>query len=157
MNVSDARKNAARWQALRPKESQNGEGVPVDALSLLLAGASRNYFPQAQLSHSQTSQVQISPSQPGHEQTVEASSPVDSHSAFEQHDVSQHPLDVSAFTALLHPQLPHLQTSQVQNSPLQSGHAQSTQPQLAALVVPCAVAKLHAMPMAATKPMLITR
>jgi len=101
--------------------------------------------------------VQISPSQPGHEQAVEASSLVKSHVAFEQHDVSQHPVDVSAFADSRHPQLPHSQTSQVQNSPLQSGHAQSTQPQPDALVVSCAVAKLHAMPMTAAKPMLITR
>ena len=129
----------------------------MDALSLKLLTGPWHYLPQEQFSHSQTSQVQISPSQPGHEQAVEASSLVDSHLAFEQQDVSQHAVDVSALAASRHPQLPHLHTSQVQNSPLQSGHAQSTQRQPDTLVVSCAVAKLHAKPMTVANPIPIIR
>jgi hypothetical protein len=97
--------------------------------------------------------VQISPSQPGHEQACDAWSFVDSHFDFAQQDVSQQAAGAAApaSDALRHPQLPHLHTSQVQNSPLQSGHAQSTQRQPDTFGVSCAIAKLHAKPATVSK------
>lgn len=86
-----------------------------------------HYLVQPQTLHSQTAQVQNSPSQPLHWQASLADVAAVTLSFATQQDLASE--TAGAVAARTHPQLPHSQTSQVQNSPLQFGQWQSTQPQ----------------------------
>lgn len=93
--------------------------------------AIRDYFPQAQPSHLHTSQVQPSPVQLGHLQTLQpqAAAFVLALTATEQHALADE-AEAGAEEAFEQPQTPHWHTSHVQDPPPQSGHRQSVQAQV---------------------------
>jgi hypothetical protein len=82
------------------------------------------YFAQAQSTHLQAVQVQVSPSQSGHWQSLQPHAPrADCLLATEQHDLTP-----AAREPVSHLQSPQAQSSQLQLFPSQFGHWQSVQP-----------------------------
>jgi len=77
------------------------------------------YLEQPQTSHSQTAQVQDSPSQPLHSQTS-LNEAADASGIFAAQQVLR--ATAGAAAARTHPQLPHSHSSHEQKSPLQFGH-----------------------------------
>lgn len=90
-----------------------------------------HYFPQPQPSHWHTSQVQPSPVQSGHLQTLQpqAAAFALASTATEQHAMADE-AGAGADEAFEQPQTPHSHTSHVQAPPSQSGHRQSVHAQV---------------------------